>query len=64
MFSSRSLGCIGAQPFEPSEFVVEFRSGIGVAVRGIKTADQYSIDNCFDVAALVVFCCRLAVPVW
>ncbi len=42
------------QSFEPGKLVVEFRSGLRIAVRQIDAADNNAINRSLDVTALLV----------
>ncbi len=45
---------IGLEPLEPTQLVVEFRTGRRIPVGQVKTADKDSADGRFDVAAVAV----------
>ena len=47
-------GGMADQPLDPGELVVEFRSGLRVAVRRVERGDQHAVDRGLDVAALRV----------
>ena len=48
------LGGMRDEPLHPRELVVEFRSGLRIAVRRIERADEHAVHRRLDVAALRV----------
>lgn len=42
------------QPVEPAKFVVEFRTGLCIAIRQIESADQDAVDGSLDIATVAV----------
>jgi hypothetical protein len=45
---------MGDEPIEPGELVVEFRTGLRVAVGCVERGDDHAVHRCLDVAALPV----------
>jgi hypothetical protein len=46
-------GRVFVQPRVPGELVVEFRAGLGIAVRRVEGGDEHAVDGGLDVARLV-----------
>lgn len=51
--AKNSAACF-RKPLHPSEFVVEFRAGLRVAVRRVRRGDENAADGDFQIAALCV----------
>jgi hypothetical protein len=52
--SGAEFSRMGVQAFQPSEFVIEFGTGLGVPVRSVGRSDEHSVGGRLEIAALPV----------